>query len=67
MVLLLFLESSNISCDVLSITTFAYNEKLVDSFTDLNKKRAMIVVIFDLVSTILITLILKTIFRKIIR
>ena len=66
-IILLCLESSNISYDVLNITTFAFNEKLIDSFTDNNKIRAIIVVIFDLGSTIFVTIIMKIIFRKLMK
>ena len=67
MSLLLFLDSSNISYDVLNITTFTFNEILIDAFTDTNKMRATIVVVFDFVSTIFIALTLKIIFRKLMK
>ena len=65
--LLLFLHSSNISYDIFNITTFAFNEIFFDSFTDTNKMRATYVVAFDLASTIFVTLVLKIIFRQLMK
>ena len=65
--ILLCLESSNFSYDIFHITTFAFKETMIDSFTDTNKMRAIIVVVFDLASTIFVTLILKIIFGKLMK
>ena len=59
---LVFLCSSNISYDFLKITSFIRNEKLMDSFTDLNKIFGTLSVIIDISGTFIICLPTKLIF-----
>jgi len=62
-VTLTFLCSSNMSYDLLNITFFAHNERLIDSYTDKNKEYLILIIIIDIVATIIICSITKLIFK----
>ena len=49
----MFLNSSNYSYDLLSITKFLYNENIIDCYTDKNRLFLFISIIFDFIGTVL--------------
>ena len=61
--LLIFLNSSNYSKDVLNITKFIYNERIMDCFSDKNKSYLLVSILFDFFGTVLFNLITFLIFN----
>ena len=62
--ILIFTCSSNLSYDILKITFFTYDDRLIDSFTDFNKIYLALSVITDILMTFIFCYITKIIFRK---
>ena len=60
---LTFFCSSNMSYDILNITYFLHNEKLIDSITDHNKLSLIIWILIDILATSLLCSITKFIFK----
>ena len=66
-VLLLFFNSSNYSSDVLSITHFIRNEKIMDCFSDKNKSYLLVSLLFDFLGTVIMNLITYLIFNFLVK
>ena len=66
-VLLLFFNSSNYSSDVLSITHFIHNEKIMDCFSDKNKSYLLVSLLFDFLGTVIMNLITYLIFNFLVK
>ena len=66
-VLLLFFNSSNYSSDVLSITHFIHNEKIMDCFSDKNKSYLLVSLLFDFFGTVIMNLITYLIFNFLVK
>ena len=62
MILLIFLNSSNYSTDILSITKFIHNENIMDCYTDKNKLYLFFSIIFDFIGTIFFNFVTYLIF-----
>ena len=63
MEILVFLNSSNYSSDILSITNFTFNDNFMDCFTDNNRLYLLISLAFDFFGTLIINFITFLIFR----
>ena len=63
-IFLVFLNSSNFSLDILSITKFIHNEHVMDCFSDKNQLYLLGVLVFDLVGTFLFNFITMLIFQR---
>ena len=61
-VILIALNSSNYNFDIFKITTFEFNEKLIDSFDDNNRLKCFLVCVADFFSCFIFTKIIYTIF-----
>ena len=61
--LLSFLNSSNYSVDLLSITNFMHNENLMDCFTDNNRIYLTISLVLDFGGTLILNFLTFLIFR----
>ena len=65
--LLLFFASSNYSIDILSITHFVRNEKIMDCFSDKNRSYLLLSLLFDFFGTIIMNLVTYLIFNYLIK
>ena len=65
--LLIFLNSSNFSVDLLSITAFQNNENIVDCYTDKNRYYLFLTVLFDFCGTVFTNWVTLVVFSKIMK
>ena len=63
LLLLLFINSSNYSRDIMSITNFIHNESIMDCFSDRNRLFLLISLLFDFLGTVLMNMITFVIFN----
>ena len=64
LILLVFLNSSNYSMDILSITKFNRDENIMDCFSDRNRIVLLIAILFDFFGTLFANWLTFIIFRK---
>ena len=64
LILLVFLNSSNYSMDILSITKFNRDENIMDCFSDRNRIVLLIAILFDFFGTLFVNWLTFIIFRK---